>query len=182
MKDKKKEPTKEAQEPELQAEVETAELDSQIGELQKVIDTLTQQKDEMVQLAQRVQADFDNYRRRNQSVRKDALDEGRGEALLSMLPVVDNFERALEGANLEDPFAQGVQNIYKQFIAALETQGVTKMETAGTDFDPNLHNAVMQEPTEKDEENGKVAEVFQEGYRIGEKVLRHSMVKVYIKN
>ena len=183
MKDKKKEPTNETQESEVQAEqMETAELDSQIGELQKVIDTLTQQKDEMVQLAQRVQADFENYRRRNQNARKDALDEGKGEALLAMLPVVDNFERALEGADLEDPFAQGVQNIYKQLMAALEAQGVTKMETAGTDFDPNLHNAVMQEPTEEDAENGKVAEVFQEGYRIGEKVLRHSMVKVYIKN
>jgi len=134
------------------------------------------QRDEYLNMAQRVQADFDNFRRRNQNVYKDAFNDGSAELVMKMLPVLDNMERAVSAQGGEAELRQGVEMICKQMIAALGSAGVEEIPAQGEVFDPNCHDAVMQE--ESDQESGTVTGVLQKGYRMGGKVLRPSMVKV----
>lgn len=133
--------------------------------------------DEYLQLAQRVQADFDNFRRRNASVRADAYAEGQRDVASSMLNVLDNLERALASAEDTSPLRSGIELTLKQMLAVYEKLGVTAIDRAGEKFDPNLENAVMQ-GTADEGEPGTVCQVLQKGYRIGDHVLRHAMVKV----
>ena len=102
---------------------------------------------------------------------------GAKDVIEKLLPVVDNFERGLANANLEDPFADGMNKIYKQLTTMLTDLGVTAIESVGKEFDPNIHNAVMHV---EDEEVGEniVVEEFQKGYMYKDSVVRHSMVKV----
>ena len=128
----------------------------------------------------RLLAEFENARNRNEKESKRMYDIGAKEVLEKLLPVVDNFERALQAIPEEDrerAFEQGVDKIYKQLIVALEEIGVTPMNAEGTEFNPDLHNAVMHV---EDEELGDniVAEELQKGYMYKDEVLRHSMVKV----
>lgn len=128
----------------------------------------------------RLLAEFENARNRNEKESKRMYDIGAKEVLEKLLPVVDNFERALQAIPEEDKdraFEQGVDKIYRQLIVTLEEIGVTPMNAEGTEFDPELHNAVMHV---EDEELGDniVAEELQKGYMYKEEVLRHSMVKV----
>lgn len=128
----------------------------------------------------RLLAEFENARNRNEKESKRMYDIGAKEVLEKLLPVVDNFERALQTIPEEDKeraFEQGVDKIYKQLIVSFEELGVTPMNAEGTEFNPDLHNAVMHI---EDEELGEnvVAEELQKGYMYKEEVLRHSMVKV----
>ena len=128
----------------------------------------------------RLLAEFENARNRNEKESKRMYDIGAKEVLEKLLPVVDNFERALQAIPDEDKeraFEQGVDKIYKQLIVAFEEIGVTPMNAEGTEFNPDLHNAVMHV---EDEELGDniVAEELQKGYMYKDEVLRHSMVKV----
>lgn len=128
----------------------------------------------------RLLAEFENARNRNEKESKRMYDVGAKEVLEKLLPVVDNFERALQAIPEEDrerAFEQGVDKIYKQFIHTLDEIGVRPMNAEGTEFDPNLHNAVMHIEDESFGEN-VVAEELQKGYMYKEEVLRHSMVKV----
>ena len=181
MKDKKKEPTNETQESEVQAEqMETAELDSQIDELQKVIDTLTQQKDEMVQLAQRVQADFENFRRRSRENEAKLSDTVKAGTMKEFLPIVDNFEMALaqiKRSSAPATFIQGVELLLKQFVKFLNDSGVTEIEAVGKPFDPHFHEAVMQISSDEWEDD-TVSMVLKKGYMYKDMVLRPSSVQV----
>ena len=128
----------------------------------------------------RLLAEFENARNRNEKESKRMYDIGAKEVLEKLLPVVDNFERALLTIPEEDKeraFEQGVDKIYKQLIVTLEEIGVTPMNAEGTEFNPDLHNAVMHVEDEEFGEN-VVAEELQKGYMYKEDVLRHSMVKV----
>lgn len=128
----------------------------------------------------RLLAEFDNARQRNEKESKKMYDIGAKEVLEKLLPVVDNFERALESIPEEDKergFEQGVDMIYKQLMASLEGVGVTPMNAAGTNFNPDLHNAVIHIEDESFDEN-IVVEEMQKGYMYKDQVLRHSMVKV----
>ena len=102
---------------------------------------------------------------------------GAKDIIEKILPVVDNFERGLAQAPEDDPFAEGMQKIYKQFTTTMEGMGVEPIEAVGKEFNPDFHNAVMHV---EDEELGEnvVAEEFQKGYMYKDGVLRHSMVKV----
>ena len=105
---------------------------------------------------------------------------GAKEIIEKMLPIVDNFERGLGGVpedKKEDPFVEGMNKIYKQMMTAFEELGVKPIEAVGSEFDPNLHNAVMHVDDEEAGEN-VVVEEFQKGYLYKENVVRHSMVKV----
>jgi len=137
------------------------------------------QAEEYLNLAQRVQADFDNFRRRNQSVRSEAFDDGARAFITTLLPVVDNLERAVDAANESpDPALQeGVEMVCRQLLEAFEKRGVRPINRLGEKFDPNLENAVLQGGPEEGEP-GAVCEVFQKGYRMGDAVLRYAMVKV----
>lgn len=138
-------------------------------------------EEEYLALAQRIQADFDNYRKRNISMRADALEEGKCDAVKAFLPVMDNLERALETERLngtEGSLMEGLELVLKQMGKMLEDLGVEEIEAMGADFDPECHNAVMQVPAEEGQKKGTVAAVFAKGYRIGKKVIRYAMVQV----
>lgn len=128
----------------------------------------------------RLLAEFENARTRNEKESKRNYVIGAKEVLEKLLPVVDNFERALQAIPEEDKeraFEQGVDKIYKQMIVTLEEIGVTPMNAVGTEFNPDLHNAVMHVEDEEAGEN-VVVEEMQKGYMYKEEVLRYSMVKV----
>ena len=127
----------------------------------------------------RLLADFDNMRARNEKENAKMFDYGASDTLEKLLPVIDNFERALDSVTEEEksPFVQGVEMIYKQMMETLEKIGVKPMDAVGKEFDPNLHNAVIHVEDESLGEN-VVVEEMQKGYMYKDTVLRHSMVKV----
>lgn len=128
----------------------------------------------------RLLAEFDNARQRNEKESKKMYDIGAKEVLEKLLPVVDNFERALESIPEEDvdrAFEQGVDKIYRQLMVSLEDVGVVPMNAEGTNFNPDFHNAVLHIEDEQYGEN-IVVEEMQKGYMYKDQVLRHSMVKV----
>ena len=130
-----------------------------------------------VDLAQRKQAEFANYRRRTEGIRAEAFDDGRREAISQLLPIVDNLERALAAAGEEDALKSGVEMVLRQTRDALTKMGVEEIDPQGQPFDAELMNAVMQ-GTAEEGEPGTVCMVLQKGYKLGERVIRHAMVKV----
>lgn len=125
----------------------------------------------------RLMAEFDNYRKRNEKEKLEIYDRASSNLLAEMLPIVDNFERALKVETTDKVFYEGVTMIYKQLMGTLEKAHVKVIEAKGKPFDPNLHNAVMHIEDEKYGEN-EVVEEMQKGYLYKDKVLRYSMVKV----
>lgn len=142
------------------------------------IDQLEKEKESDVALLQRLQADFDNYRRRNASVVADSLDEGARNLIKSLLPVLDNLDRALDNVPEDEKTAwvEGIQLVSKQLYETLQKAGLEEIEAEGQ-FDPELHDAVMQEESEE-KESGEITAVFQKGYKVKNRIIRHSMVKV----
>ena len=134
-----------ASQPEPESYTLTAE---EFKTVQEHIQTLQKQKDETVALLQRNQADFDNFRRRNASVRADSLEEGKRECIKALLPALDNFDRALqaEGAG-DESWREGVRLVHRQLMDSLQKLGLSEIEAEGK-FDPNVHEAVMQEKAE----------------------------------
>ena len=133
--------------------------------------------EEYLNMAQRVQADFENFRRRTKATRAEAFEDGAREFIKQLLPVVDNLERATAQETCDESLMTGVKLVYKQLMDALEKRGVTVIDRPGEKFDPNLENAVMQ-GTADEGEPGTVCAVLQKGYKMGDFVLRHAMVKV----
>jgi molecular chaperone GrpE len=127
----------------------------------------------------RQMAEFENFRKRTTKEKEQMFSLGEKNVIEKILPVVDNFERGLAAAgdNSEDPFAQGMEKIYRQLIQTLEQIGVTPIEAVGKEFDPNFHNAVMHCEDDSVGENVIVQEL-QKGYMYRDSVVRHSMVKV----
>lgn len=128
----------------------------------------------------RLFAEFDNFRKRSEHEKAAMFAEGEKTVLLTVLPLIDNFERALDSIPKEDkdsPFAEGIKKVYKAFTDQLKELGVTHIEAVGREFDANFHNAVMHVDDENEKEN-VIVEEFQKGYMFGDKVLRYSMVKV----
>jgi molecular chaperone GrpE len=161
-----------------EAPVEEAKAEEE-DPAQKALDEANAKTAEYLQLAQRVQADFENFRRRNENVRADAYADGRKDVAAAMLPVLDNLERAVEAAagSQDEALKNGVEMVLKQMTDAYEKLGVKPIDRMGEKFDPNLENAILQ-GTEEEGEPGTVCQVLQKGYMIGDKVLRHAMVKV----
>ena len=152
------------------AQAETAALEKELEETRA-------QRDEYLDLVQRKQAEFANYRRRTESVRQEAYDDGRRDAIEKLLPVVDNLERALDAAGEESALRSGVEMVLRQTLETLTKMGVETIDPMGQPFDAELHNAVMQGSAEEGEP-GTVCQVLQKGYRLGGRVIRHAMVKV----
>ena len=136
--------------------------------------------DELEDKVKRQLAEFENFRNRSEKEKTQMFDMGAKNVLEKILPVVDNFERGLATPIVDEadqPFADGMQMIYKQLMKQLEDLGVKPIEAIGKEFDPNFHNAVMQ--VENDElESGTVAQELQKGYMYKDSVVRHSMVSV----
>lgn len=134
--------------------------------------------EELTDRLQRQMAEFDNFRKRTDKEKSGMYAMGAKDVVEKILPVVDNFERGLAAApDLEEPFADGMNKIYKQLTTVLEDLGVTAIESVGKEFDPNLHNAVMHVEDDEVDEN-IIVEEFQKGYLFKDTVVRHSMVKV----
>ena len=125
----------------------------------------------------RICAEYDNYRRRSQK-EKDALyGDIKADTVQKFLPVYDNLERALKQGTEDEAYRKGVEMIMTQFNSTLEKLGVTAIESLGQTFDPSLHNAVMHVDDDQYGDN-EIVEVFQKGYKLGDRILRHAMVKV----
>ena len=125
----------------------------------------------------RLQADFDNYKKRVMKQQEEYYKYASDKLIVSLLPVLDNFERALTAEGDGQEFKEGVDMIYKQLNEALTQEGLSKIDAVANEFDPNQHQAVMQVESEEHPEN-TVIEELQKGYKLKDKVIRYSMVKV----
>ena len=159
------------------AEEAAAAEEEIVKDLKPLLEASRQKAEEYLNLAQRVQADFDNFRKRNNSVRADAYEEGGRDVIAGLLPVVDNLERAIAIETADEKLHTGVEMVLKQLLDLMEKRGVTVIDRQGEPFDPNLENAVMQ-GTPEDGEKGTVCQVLQKGYKMGNYVLRTAIVKV----
>lgn len=157
--------------------METAAL----AELTQQIDSLKTQLEERSTQYMRIAADFENYRKRTSKEKEELETLMKRNTILELLPVVDNFERARSHlkpqSEGEMTMHKSYQGVYKQLVDSLKRLGVSPMRPEGQEFDPNLHEAVMREPTDEHPE-GTVLEELVRGYYLGDRVLRHAMVKV----
>lgn len=149
-----------------------------IEQWQAALETAVAQRDEYLDSLRRAQADFQNFKRRNQTARADGYEDGVREAIAAMLPSIDNLERALDAADkagVNDGLTDGVRMTLNTLLDGLKRFGFEEVPSLGEQFDPELHNAVMREAGD---EPGKILEVFQKGYRVKDKIIRYAMVKV----
>ena len=126
----------------------------------------------------RARADYENLKRRTETSNAQFYSDGVVKAVLELLPVIDNLERALDAERENTSMRQGVEMVLRLAKTSLEKLGVEEIEALGAQFDPTLHNAVMQVAAEEGEESGIVKTVLMKGYRLGERIIRHSMVQV----
>lgn len=143
------------------------------SEFEKAQQALAQEHDSYLRLA----AEYDNYRKRSQKEKDNLYTEIRSETVEKFLPVYDNLERALAQETQDAAFKKGVEMTMNQLVSVMEKLGVESFGAAGDHFDPQLHNAVMHIEDDSLGEN-VIAEVFQKGFKVGEKVVRFAMVKV----
>ena len=125
----------------------------------------------------RLAADFDNFRKRSQKEKEQSYTLGKADAVEKLLPVYDNLERALQQTTGDEAFKKGVEMTMTQLVGILNGLGVEIYGQKGDLFDPNLHNAVMHTEEEGVEEN-TITQVFQKGFKIGDKIVRFAMVQV----
>lgn len=158
------------------AETATPEAEEVLSEAEAAQKLADEFKDKFL----RVSAEYENFRKRTQK-EKDALySDGKAACAQAFLPLADNMDRAIEAAKAEDsesPIVKGMEMIYRQFEDILKSLSVEAIDAVGQQFDPEVHNAVMHIEDEETEPN-TIVEEFQKGYKMGDKVLRHSMVKV----
>jgi molecular chaperone GrpE len=146
------------------------------GELDEMVKT-SAERDHYFALAQRTQADFENYRKRVARDAAQAQERGVAKLAKELLPALDNLDRALEAAAEEDPLLTGVKLVRSEIAAALSRVGIEAFSPLGETFDPNFHEAMAQQPVEG-AVSGTVAEVYQNGYRMGDTVIRPARVLV----
>lgn len=170
----KKDTKKTESKKESEKEEKSKKKDKSAEELEKLKMQLADEKDKYLRLA----AEYDNYRKRSQKERETVYADVRSDTVEKFLPVYDNLERALKQATTDEAYYKGVEMIMAQLKEIMANAGVTEIDAAaGTAFDPNIHNAVMHV---EDEALGEsvIAEEFQKGFKLGDKVLRCSVVKV----
>ncbi len=160
-------------------------------ETDKKAETETETEDEISNLKSQISnlktdllykvAEFDNYRKRTLKERAELILNGGEKVITAILPIIDDMERAIDnGAKTDDPqvLREGMELIYHKFIKALESQGVSKIDAEGTDFDTDVHEAVAMVPGMGDDKKGKVIDCLQQGYKLNDKVIRHAKVAV----
>lgn len=159
--------------PAEEAEQKKEDEPSEPSEEEKLKAELAAEKDKYL----RLMAEYDNFRKRSAKERLELSSQVKGDTVSEILPLLDNFERALQTETQDTAYKQGVEMIFKQFSDMLKKLGVEKLELEGKEFDPNLAMAVSS--IENDELGDNIiAQVLQNGYKIGEKVIRHAMVIV----
>ncbi|RCW45402.1 MULTISPECIES: nucleotide exchange factor GrpE [unclassified Halanaerobium] len=158
-------------------EVSKQELIDEINKKDTKIDALNKEVDDLLNRLQRLQADFINYRKRSEKEKREMTLKGKIELCENLLPVIDNFERALNSADQEGDFFNGVEMIYRQIITVLNKEGIEEISALGEEFNPEFHEAIMKVEAD-DQEEGTVVEVLQKGYIVEGRVIRPAMVKV----
>lgn len=154
----------------------------EIGELEQKLQELEEEKNETTNRLLRMQADFDNYRKRVRSEKGELMQSANFSLVEKLLPVIDNLERAcLASEKGSEGVIEGLKMIVRNFMDILEKEGLTPIDCVGKPFDPNCHEAVMREEG-SDYPAGTVVEEIQKGYKMNEKVLRASMVKVAVND
>lgn len=162
-------------------EGEASQPEASIAEWQEALELAVKQRDEYLDSLRRTQADFQNFKRRNQTARSDGYEDGVRETIAAMLPVIDNLERAIGAAEQQgegQALVDGVKMTLSTLFESLKRFGFEEVPALGEMFDPEKHNAVMRE---SGEEPGKVLEVFQKGYRVKDRIIRYAMVKVSVE-
>lgn len=162
------------------SETEEADDSAELAELQAKLDAAEKESEELRQRVLRAQADFDNFRRRTREEKEELQKYAAVRVIESLLPVIDNFERALEASkenNDFDSLVKGLNMTYSQLMQVLEQEDLKQIQAVGEPFNPEFHQAVMQVESDEHEE-GMIVEELQKGYMLKEKVLRPSMVKV----
>lgn len=150
-----------------------------VQQVNEQIEALEDEKNQIQDRLLRLQAEFDNYKKRTNRERIDERKYKSQDLASELLPVLDNFERALqvEVNDANKSVIEGITMVYNQFVEAFKSEGIEEIDTVNKPFDPNIHHAVMQ--VEDDEyESNTVVEELQKGYMIGERVIRPAMVKV----
>ena len=141
-------------------------------------DELRRQRDDYYDRLLRATAEFDNFRKRTDRERRELAEHAARDLLTDLLPIVDDLERALAAeADDGEVYRRGVEIIYKQLLELLSRHGVAPIEALGAEFDPNLHQAVMHEPSET-HRDGEIVEEMRRGYMLRDRLLRAAMVKV----
>jgi molecular chaperone GrpE len=154
--------------------------EEEFEELKKELEEARSKADEYLDGWQRSRAEFANYRKRIDREREQVHQEASGTVIRRFLDVLDDLDRALKNRPAEGEgaeWAAGIELIYRKLLNILEVEGVTPLEAEGEDFDPNLHEAISQEVS-AEHESGEIIEVVQNGYRIGDRVLRPARVRV----
>jgi molecular chaperone GrpE len=169
----KEEPEKEGSTPEVAIAISMEEFDAMKAQLAEA-QAKTQ---EYIDAWQRERADFTNFRRRAEADAQQTYRFAAGATIKKFLAVMDDLERALAHRPSDNSWADGIELVYRKYQGILDAEGVTRIDAEGKAFDPNLHEAIMQEPSEE-HESGTVIAVLQQGYMHGEKVLRPALVKV----
>lgn len=159
------------------AKAQLAMYAQQLAVAQAVAAKERNRSEELAHLVDRMQADFDNYRKRNTEQNKKQKEDGIVAVIEKVVPVLDDMKRAI-ALITDEKIADGVKMIYRQLSEMLSSFGVTEIPALGEQFDPNLHNAIMQVKVKDADKINMVVEVFQKGYRMGDRIIRHSVVKV----
>ncbi|MFW5985951.1 MAG: nucleotide exchange factor GrpE [Halanaerobiales bacterium] len=158
-------------------DTDNVDKDGLIEDLQEKVDLLQAEKEGYIDRLQRLQAEFSNYRRRTDKEMGKIQSKTIVEVIRELLPIIDNFERALAQETNDENVKKGVEMIYRQLVNFLKKQGVEKIAAQGEEFDHNYHEAVMQVESEE-HESGIIIEELQKGYILGDKIIRPAMVKV----
>lgn len=161
--------------------VEISDPLEQLAALTAERDQLLAEKSDLQDRLMRRQAEFDNFRRRSDREKAEMVDFGKMEAIQAVLPVVDDFERALKVETADKEYARGMTLIYQRLEDAMKKLGLTPLETIGKKFDPNLHHAVDKFPTGEQEED-TILDEYQKGYNFRDRLLRPAMVKVSVRS
>ena len=162
------------------AEVETVDVEKLVAELaalKKEADAEKARAAEMTDSARRLQAEFDNYRKRMNDNSRKVREDATAEVLVKVVPVLDTIAQALNMID-DEKVAGGVKMIGDEITKLLGSYGVVEIEAEGKEFDPKLHEAIMQMPAETEEQKDTVKQVFQKGYKMGDKVIRPARVIV----
>ena len=173
IKEEEKKAPETAEEPAGEKSEEKKSEEKKPEEAKPKTDELAAEKDKYLRLC----AEYDNFRKRSQKEKDAIYTDVRANTLTSFLPVYDNLVRALNQPTEDEAYKKGVEMIMAQFKATMEKLGVTEMDCLGQKFDPAFHNAVMHVDDEEKGDN-EIVEVFQQGFMLGDKVIRFAMVKV----